>query len=267
MNHPSQPCQHCNASGVAHSLLGDQIPCPTCEGWGKVTIKAARRYEWRVVHRKRMDIPKNDSDVWKESAMKPYYEEAGITIYHGDCREVLPFLDISDAVVTDPPYNAGKDYGGHNDSMGDLEYTEFCREVVDLCQCAAKNQFWVASRYKLPVCLELLKGSHLVVIPRGASGPFRQGWSDQFEIALAIGKPSVCVPDLWEGIRLKGEGYFFREETFGHPGYTPYPIMDKAVHLLAEISVMEPFCGTGTTLAAAKRQGKTAIGIELNESY
>jgi hypothetical protein len=24
--------------------------------------------------------------------MKPYYEHAGITIYHGDCREVLPQL-------------------------------------------------------------------------------------------------------------------------------------------------------------------------------
>jgi site-specific DNA-methyltransferase (adenine-specific) len=41
--------------------------------------------------------------------MKPYYDEGGITIYHGDCREILP--DIADGsvdlVLTDPPY-------GHN---------------------------------------------------------------------------------------------------------------------------------------------------------
>jgi site-specific DNA-methyltransferase (adenine-specific) len=38
--------------------------------------------------------------------MKPYYESGGITIYHGDCREVLSILDPSsmDSVVTDPPY-------------------------------------------------------------------------------------------------------------------------------------------------------------------
>jgi len=36
--------------------------------------------------------------------MKPYYEENGIVIYHGDCREVLPCLPKVDLVLTDPPY-------------------------------------------------------------------------------------------------------------------------------------------------------------------
>ena len=36
--------------------------------------------------------------------MKPYYEEAGIKIYHGDCREVLPQLGKFDLLLTDPPY-------------------------------------------------------------------------------------------------------------------------------------------------------------------
>ena len=38
--------------------------------------------------------------------MKPYYEHAGITLYHGDCRKAMAALpDASiDAVVTDPPY-------------------------------------------------------------------------------------------------------------------------------------------------------------------
>ena len=43
-------------------------------------------------------------EMWsKESAMTPYYQHAGITIYHGDCREILPTLQ-ADLVVTDPPY-------------------------------------------------------------------------------------------------------------------------------------------------------------------
>ena len=40
--------------------------------------------------------------------MKPYYEESGITIYHGDCREILPQLPKVDLVLTDPPYGIGK---------------------------------------------------------------------------------------------------------------------------------------------------------------
>lgn len=39
--------------------------------------------------------------------MKPYYEHAGITIYHGDCRDILPQLPKVDLVLTDPPYGVG----------------------------------------------------------------------------------------------------------------------------------------------------------------
>ena len=45
--------------------------------------------------------------------MKPYYEHAGITIYHGDCREVLPTLGPVDAVITDPPYGAEHTHAKH----------------------------------------------------------------------------------------------------------------------------------------------------------
>ena len=43
--------------------------------------------------------------------MKPYYEHGGITIYHGDCREVLPTLGPVDHVITDPPYGIGYSTG------------------------------------------------------------------------------------------------------------------------------------------------------------
>lgn len=199
--------------------------------------------------------------------MKPYYQDQWAAIYHGDCRQVIPSLGQFDAVVTDPPYNVGKDYGVHDDKMSNDEYAEWSRSIVELCLQKASNQFWVAPRYKLELWLSLLPSAHLIVIPRGAAGPFRQGWSDQFEIALAVGKPSQCVADLWKGIRLKGEGYFFTEETWGHPGYTPYPIMLRAIQLLAVETVLEPFCGTGTTLRAAKDLGKRSVGIELEERY
>jgi hypothetical protein len=44
--------------------------------------------------------------------VKPYYEHAGITIYHGDCREVLPIILTGwDCVVTSPPYDGIREYG------------------------------------------------------------------------------------------------------------------------------------------------------------
>lgn len=42
---------------------------------------------------------------------KPYYDEDGITIYHGDCRDILPLLPKVDLVLTDPPYGIGASSG------------------------------------------------------------------------------------------------------------------------------------------------------------
>jgi hypothetical protein len=47
-----------------------------------------------------------------EMGIKPYYEEPGITIYHGDCREILPHLEPVDLVLTSPPYDDLRFYGG-----------------------------------------------------------------------------------------------------------------------------------------------------------
>ena len=65
--------------------------------------------------------------------MKLYYEHAGITIYHGDCRDVLPFL-CGDVVLTDPPYNTQaiganrKQYVGGPFSMSAETYRTFCAD-------------------------------------------------------------------------------------------------------------------------------------------
>ena len=44
--------------------------------------------------------------------MKPYYDQAGIRIFHGDCREVLPILPPADLIFTSPPYNLGTNTSG-----------------------------------------------------------------------------------------------------------------------------------------------------------
>ena len=39
--------------------------------------------------------------------MRPYYSDDHVTLYHGDCREVLPSLNGCDVLLTDPPYSSG----------------------------------------------------------------------------------------------------------------------------------------------------------------
>ena len=191
------------------------------------------------------------------------------TVVCGDCLKLMKALPDGcvDAVITDPPYNVGKDYGTHDDSLPKSEYESWMETVVTECLRLSENQAWVAPRYKLEKFMRWIPGCHLVVIRRGAAGPFRGGWSDQFEIALARGFPARCGPDLWDDIRLKGEGYFFREETFGHPGYTPQPIMGRFIDLLCAETVLDPFIGTGTTAVAAKKLGRHFLGFEISPEY
>jgi len=57
--------------------------------------------------------------------MNPYYQDKWVTIYHGDCREILPQLDVKvDLVLTDPPYGIGYKPQKHNSktSWGDRTF-------------------------------------------------------------------------------------------------------------------------------------------------
>ena len=199
--------------------------------------------------------------------MKPYYETELGCLYNANCLEIMPELEIVDLVLTDPPYNAKKDYGVFKDSLPPSEYQKRMFEVVAIAKQKAKNQAWIAPRYQMAFFLSLFPKAHIIVVRRGARGPFRGGWSDQFETILITGKPNKCEVDLWEDIRLKGEGYFFRENTFNHPGYTPYPILFRCVDLLSKSSVCDPFFGTGGTGVACENLNRNWIGIEQEEKW
>lgn len=202
--------------------------------------------------------------------MKPYFQKDDITIYHGDCLEVMPELKGIDFVYTDPPYNAKKGYGPGKDDLSDEDYLG--RMEIAYRNITILSPKWVThipKKYMIEF-LNFLPKAQLIVVKRGARGglcrPFF--WSDQFDLLYAYGQVKSSPSNLWEGIRLKGEGYFFREETFGHYGYTPRPIAHKAIKYMTNEGdlVLDPFMGTGTTIVEAIESGRRMIGIEYDES-
>lgn len=203
------------------------------------------------------------------TGIKPYYETELGKLYHGCCLKILPQLEPVDLVFTDPPYNAKKDYGEFKDNLSKKEYARFMWKVAKLCLKLSPKQAWVAPRYQNRLFLNIFRNSHIVVVRRGARGPFRGGWSDQFEIILITGKPNQCAVDLWDGIRLKGEGYFFRENTYGHPGYTPRPIIERCINLMTcpNDIVLDCFSGTGTLAVVCEDLGRRWICIEQEEKW
>lgn len=80
--------------------------------------------------------------------MKPYYQDKWVTIYHGDCREILPQLpDKSvELAFADPPFNVGKKYGKNGDRRDD--YYGWCESWIDLCFARlVDSRFYLLNAY------------------------------------------------------------------------------------------------------------------------
>ena len=75
--------------------------------------------------------------------MKPYYQDSHCTIYHGDCREILPGLPKVDHVITDPPYGIGfAKYETHKDDP------KFYRQLLQdsIFEAEKKARLWLDVR-------------------------------------------------------------------------------------------------------------------------
>ena len=63
-------------------------------------------------------------------------------------------------------------------------------------------------------------------------------------------------------LRSSEKGEYF------HPTQKPIALMEWCLQFIkGELLVLDPFMGSGTTLVAAKRIGRRAIGIEIEERY
>lgn len=212
--------------------------------------------------------------------MKPYYEEQGITIYHGDCREILPQLGSVDAIVTDPPYGvnlkakrAKQRGGGVTVRMGHYSFGDDATYIAEVV---------------LPVISLCRQNANCVVLTPGARNLWLYPPADDvgcFFSAAGTGMGkwgfTCSQPILYYGSDpYLREGYGSRPNSLGqtwpndsnaidHPCAKPIRMIAwlvRRVSLEGE-SILDPFMGSGTTLVAAKNLNRHAIGIEIEERY
>ncbi len=191
--------------------------------------------------------------------MTPYYDHAGITIYHGDCREIIPHR-FADLVVTDPPYGVAFKYGQHND--GDLvAYCSLIGDVLDLLNgfpiliTCGKRNLWSYPPAKDIFCWQ----------KPGSTRRNNLGAFNEWEFVLTYGDlPKKPVTD-W--IRLPDVSN--HDAGNNHPCPKPVKLFRWLIEQCTESQhiILDPFMGSGTTLRAAKDLGRKAIGIEIEERY
>ena len=198
-----------------------------------------------------------------------FYEEPGITLYCGDCREVLPLLRCPNtsycieacdgrcqplALVTDPPYGLGERWQGG--TWGAAPMYEDARRwdadafpaeaLAEMVTRAAGAVVWGGNYYPLPPSrcwLAWRKSSSMATL-----ADFELAWT-------SLDRPSKLFT---EDRNPDGRRY--------HPTQKPLSLMTWCLSFV-EGDVLDPFAGSGTTLEAAKRLGRRAIGIEIEPKY
>jgi site-specific DNA-methyltransferase (adenine-specific) len=197
--------------------------------------------------------------------IKPYYEEPGITIYHGDCRDILPHLPKVDLVLTDPPY--GINYQS-------ARRTEWQRK--DKIQGDNEFPLWIFAELKPSVALFVwCRWDTLPILPPPKSfivwdkiihsmGDLRHEYGRQWEaVAFYPGPSHSFIYRPTDVIRSQR----VMPMQLKHPNEKPVDAILQLLRPHPGETVLDPFMGSGTTLVAAKQLGRKAIGIEIEKKY
>ena len=201
------------------------------------------------------------------------------SVVEGDCLELMKQLPdgVVDAVITDPPYNYGKEYGGHDDAMPWDAFTEWLefrfREAARLLRDGG-SAYFTCSTQMMQLC---------------ESWPFLR-----FRQWLVWHRPNLVNvhahsdwKQTWEPIYYGGKGKFaavkgvfpdsavftvptpqsnFLEGRF-HVCQRPVALIEAWLFRCEANTILDPFCGSGTTLVAAKKLGRHFLGFEISPEY
>jgi DNA modification methylase len=210
---------------------------------------------------------------------EPYYQDSSVTIYHGDCRDILPYLDPVDLVLTDPPYGIDFNFQAKRSRKTGLDFGQrsqnVCRDPEWSTVIGDDKPFdptpwirfpnvvlWGANNYadKLPPCRGWLVWDKLGDKNPCAFGDCELAWTNK-DMSIRIYR------QLWRGMVREGEENVANGNKF-HPCQKPIRLMKWCISFFPEVNtILDPFMGSGTTLRAAKDLGRKAIGIEIEEKY
>lgn len=217
--------------------------------------------------------------------MSVYYQDEYVTLYHGDCREVTAWLE-ADVLVTDPPYGISYRQGrttGRSAEARRLNQARLREQGLlrldndgDTAVRDAALAMWgpekpglVFGSWRKPRPVNTVQ--RLVWIKDDspfATGLTQMPWISGDEEIYVIGD------SLTRFVGKPRKGYYITHESraaevsrIGHPTPKPVGLMESLLQKCPPGLIADPFAGSGSTLIAAKRLGRRAIGVEVEERY
>ncbi len=223
---------------------------------------------------------------------EPYYEQDGVTIYHGDCLNVLSEIQSGSVSVifTDPPYSSGARQAATIRARAGMSRTTKVQGRWFGTDNLTSHGFSMLVRMLAVEWLRVTrKDGHLLSFidwrqwPTLAGAIESAGWGiraclvwDKVHFGMGNGFRQQCEFILHAS---NGTGDNFARHDLGtvfrskrgawsdHPTEKPEGTTGEILSALPNGLVLDPFMGSGTTLVAASAQGRKAIGIEIEERY
>jgi site-specific DNA-methyltransferase (adenine-specific) len=212
--------------------------------------------------------------------MKVFTKE-NITLYHGDCEEILPALDVkAQAIITDPPYGIAfrsnmrsatpKFDSIVNDDVIQTDWIELLNNVIDANACIFAFTRWDVEHIWREAISQSgwnVKSQVIWYKPGGGLGDLYAQFSPSHENAI------FAIKGDWKfSGRRPPSVYNFNKDastSYEHPTQKPVTLMSRIVLDITAPGdlVIDPFFGSCSTGVACARYDRKFIGIEINEEY
>ncbi|MDR1471867.1 MAG: site-specific DNA-methyltransferase [Synergistaceae bacterium] len=223
-----------------------------------------------------------------------------IEIILGDCLDVLGNMksETVDLIATDPPYNLSKDYGNNNDNLKHDEYLSFSRKWLNEAKRVLKPTgtiyLFMGVRYIsyiyaiLEKDLEFIFNSWITWNYTQGIGK-KKGFSPRHDDILMFVKNNKFKFNL-DAIRIPQKYYrsinnmrganpgnvwefshvhYCQTNRQNHPTQKPEALFERMILASSDENdlVLDPFCGSGTSLRVCQQTNRRGVGIEINEQY
>jgi len=207
---------------------------------------------------------------------KPYYQDEWVTIYHADCREILPQLPKVDLVLTDPPYNVLQGQDWDKQWADNSDYFQWFDGVYNSLSLLCKGSFYIFWAQKN--IYEYGKRYHpdrmLIWWHKNLLKPTCNMWLWSYDPIFYHKNGGKIEASFVRGENVDVLEYpkpqnWGREIVRQHPAEKPTKLIDRLILVSSEPndSILDPFLGSGTTCYCAKKLNRKSIGIEIEEKY
>jgi DNA modification methylase len=190
----------------------------------------------------------------------PYYQDDAVTIYHGDCREILPQLGRFDLLLTDPPYGIGVNHNmGRRAGDKASNYAPATWDTEPPTK--ADFELMIASAEA-----HVIWGANHFIDLIGRRSACWLVWNKLFSCDVSFASCELA----WTSLRgvVKRFDCSSQRQNGVHPTQKPVALMRWCLSFAPDAeTILDPFAGSCTTGVAAKLEGRKATLIELEERY